>query len=340
MLLFLLTLIYGCDAVSLNKFIGTHQGNATTMKSMGFLQNIEADPKKFVSEAEQLDPAALANVIGLLEELLLSSQTREDHLVGQLQDANDALDVANDHVLDAEDDLVAAQARTTAAIAAVGSANQVLSTAQQEQTAAEAAQAAVEADLEAKRQVHTQKQTEQGNAQTAHDDEIASLNNEQQIIQEVIDMLNGLPDANVNTWEVVGVAETNTNVDSAFWNNVCGNFDDLTVSDTIRVEMGEVKDYFHPTSSISMCEFLITQQYSWSATEDGTYVQPIMYGSHYGGSARHWPEHIDGDGRLYLSFWGDGGSNGGCCHYKSINYGGAVDTAGWGKAFTLSVKYA
>lgn len=338
MLLFLLTLIYGCDAVSLNKFIGTHQGNATTMNSMGFLQTIEADPKKFVSEAEQLDPAALANVIGLLEELLLSSQTREDHLVGELQDANDALDVANNHVLDAEDDLVAAQDRTTAAIAAVSSANQVLSDAQQEQTAAEAAQAAVEADLDAKRQVHTQKQTEQGNAQTAHDDEIASLNNEQQIIQEVIDMLKGLPDANVATWQLVAHSGSNTNVDAAFWNSVCGNFNDLTVSDTILVEMGQVKDYFHPTSSITMCQFLLTQQYTWSATEDGTYVAPNMYGGHYGGSQGNWPHSIDG--RTYLSFWGGGGANGGCCHYTSTNYGGAADGAAWHREFTLSVKYA
>lgn len=336
MLLFLLTLIYGCDAVSLNKFIGTHQGNATTMNSMGFLETIEADPKKFVSEAEQLDPAALANVIGLLEELLLSSQTREDHLVGELQDANDALDVANGHVLDAEDDLVAAQGRTADAIAAVGNANQVLSDAQQEQTAAEAAQAAVEADLEAKRQVHTQKQTEQGNAQTAHDDEIASLNNEQQIIQEVIDMLNGLPDANVDTWQVVAVSLTHSNVNAAFYSNVCENFHDLTVSDTILVEMGEVKDFFHPLSSISMCQFLITQQYTWSATEDGTYVQVPRYGGHYGGSQGGWPS----DGRTYLSFWGGNGPNGGCCHYKSNNYGGAADGAAWGREFTVSVKYA
>jgi len=337
MLLFLLTLLYGCNAVSLKKFIGSPR-NVTTRDSMNFLETIKADPKKFVSEAEKLDPAALQNVIGLLEDLLLSSQAREDHLVGELDAANTALDAANGEVINAEDALATAQARTGAAIAAVTVASDALDVANNEKAAADANEAAVSADLEAKRDTHAQKATAVATAQTAHDDEIDSLNNEQQILQQVIDMLNGLPDASVSQWQEVASAGGNTRVDDAFYNAVCGNFNDLTTSDIILVQMGEVKDYFHPGQAMSMCHFLLNQDYSWSATEDGTYVTPSMYGHHFGGSAGNWPQQIDG--RAYLSFWGsrDGGSIGGCCHDRSNNYGG-VDGAAWHRAFTVSVKY-
>merc|ERR1712080_293566 len=208
--------------------------------------------------------------------------------------------------------------------AAVAVAQDALTAAQNEQTLAESAEATVEADLEGKRQVHTEKETEQGDAQTAHDDEIDSLNNEQQVLQEVIDMLNGLPDATPQGWQLVASAGPDTKINTAFWNNVCGNFDDLTVADTILVEMGQVKDYFHPGGSMSLCHFLLNQDYTWSAFEDGTYVRPNMYGNlgiNFGGSQAHWPANIDG--RNYVSFWGNAnGPFGGCCHGTSTNYGG------------------
>jgi len=337
MLLFLLTLLYGCNAVSLKKFIGSPR-NVTTRDSMNFLETIKADPKKFVSEAEKLDPAALQNVIGLLEDLLLSSQAREDHLVGQLDAANTALDTANGEVINAEDALATAQARTGAAIAAVTVASDALDAANNEKAAADANEAAVSAALDAKREIHAQKATAAANAQTAHDDEIDSLNNEQQILQQVIDMLNGLPDASVSQWQEVASVGPNTNVNDAYYDGLCGNFNDLTTADIILVVMGEVKDYFHPGQAMSMCQFLKNKDYSWSATEDGTYVTPSMYGGHFGGSAGDWPKQIDG--RSYLSFWGErgSGSHGGCCHYGSHNYG-TLDTAAWHRAFTIYVKY-
>merc|ERR1719225_1102003 len=123
-------------------------GNST-LKPQSVLAKIKADPKKFVSEFENLD-------------------------------------TANTDVLNALDDLTAAQARTAAAITAVNTANQ-------EKTAADADELAVSTDLEEKRQVHTDAQTAQGTAQTAHDGELPGLNNEQQVLRDVIAMLKGLP---------------------------------------------------------------------------------------------------------------------------------------------------
>lgn len=197
----LLALVYGSNAVALSKVmqgdvdIEMHPvteemdmvptGNST-LKPQTVLAKIKADPKKFVSELENLDPAALRHIISLLEELLESSEARKTELVNTLQDANNALDTANTDVLNALDDLTAAQARTAAAIAALNTANQ-------EKTAADADELAVSTDLEEKRQVHTDAQTAQETAQTAHDDELPGLNNEQQVLRDVIAMLKGLP---------------------------------------------------------------------------------------------------------------------------------------------------
>lgn len=349
MLLFLVSLIYGCNAVPLNKFIGFHNGNDTTMASENFLETIKAgpkkilseahtsmasnsfldtikvDPKKFVSETQKLDPESVRNIVSLLEELLKSSKDREsdlrdflDKAIAGVDDAQVQVDDAAAGVLGAETGLMNAQAAQTAA-------QESLDTKQGELQVANA-------NLEAKVEV-------KDNAQMAHDSEIDSLNEEQNVLQQVIDMLNGLPSNDVPQWEVVGVSGTHTLVDHAFWTNLCGpdKFKDLTVADTILVEMGDVKDYFHPGRSMTMCHFLLNQDYSWSSTEDGEYVTPSMYGHHFGGSAHNWPVSIDG--RAFISFWGGAGANGGCCHYRSNNYGG-VDGAAWQRAFTLSVKYA
>jgi len=97
---------------------------------------------------------------------------RETHLI-------DALNTANTNVVNAFDDFTVAQTRTAAAITAVNNANQ-------EKAAAEASEAAIQADLTAKRLTHSEKQT-------AHDEEIPVLNNEQRVLRDVINMLKGLP---------------------------------------------------------------------------------------------------------------------------------------------------
>lgn len=83
----------------------------------------------------------------------------------------------------------------------------------------------------------------------------------------------------------------------------------------LKLVMGNVVDYFKPTSGNSYCDMLQSStKHLWSA--DGiNWQQPEYFrhglGSSYGGSASMWPA----DGRRYLSFWG--GHSGGCC---AVNY--------------------
>jgi len=217
---------------------------------------------------------------------------------------------------------------------AVTGAQGVLTTSQQAATAAGTA-------LTNERENQAGKQAEKDASQTAHDNQIPSLNEEQRVLTEVIEMLRGISDASPVGWQLVASVGEDDDTSNTFWNSICGNFDDLTVADTILVEMGQIKDYFHPGGSMSMCHFLFNQDFSWSATEGGTYVTVPFNskGRYLGGSKGSWVQ----DGRNYLSFWGgDTVRKGGCCNYASNNYGGTVDVAiqGWNKAFTLSVKYA
>ena len=101
--------------------------------------------------------------------------------------------------------------------------------------------------------------------------------------------------------------------------------------------MGQVKDYFKPTSGYTLCQ-MITESpgthFQWSSAVGGTYQTPSYYSGHLGGSAASWPTSIDGRG--YLSFWGgSGGASSGCCHYTSITYGRLADGASWNKAFDM-----
>jgi len=97
--------------------------------------------------------------------------------------------------------------------------------------------------------------------------------------------------------------------DRAYWANTCG---DVSESHTfVRVSMGVVVDYFKPTQGSTMCEMLLSNdKHEWSA--DGFSWQTPAYDDQsrsLGGSQHKWPkDNIEGDNRLYLSFWG------GCCH--------------------------
>jgi len=312
-------------------------GNSTGAKELpsNLLASIKSNPQLFVESMQNLDPAALQRVITLLEDLKTSSEAEETQLIDDLSAKNTALDQANARVVQKENDLDDANDAVDDANAAVTAAQGVLTTTQQAATAAGTA-------LTNEREDQAGKQAEKDASQTAHDNQIPPLNEEQRVLTEVIAMLRGLPDASPSNggWQLVASVASNDETGTAFWNTICGNFDDLTVADTILVEMGQVKDYFHPGGSMSLCHFLLNEDYSWSPTEDGGYVRPQMDGRNMlGGSKSRWVESIDG--REYLPFWGrENRGDGGCCHYTSTNYGGAADVASWGRAFSLSVKYA
>ena len=130
--------------------------------------------------------------------------------------------------------------------------------------------------------------------------------------------------ANSN-WELVADVSGSTWANSAFWNQYCGRFGDITTSDTMRIIMGDVHDYYRPTQTMSFCHFLLNMEYSWSPFENGPFVIPRYYydDSHYGGSESYWsrdyaPVELH-DGREHISYWGSANNihRGGCCSIKS-----------------------
>lgn len=89
--------------------------------------------------------------------------------------------------------------------------------------------------------------------------------------------------------------------------------------------MGTVIDYFKPVPGITYCEMLQSYTLHQWSSDGKNWVTPIPYIGHLGGSATNYPT----DGRSYLSFWGGGGAQGGCCHY-TYNDGTA-----WKRAFRI-----
>jgi len=121
----------------------------------------------------------------------------------------------------------------------------------------------------------------------------------------------------------------------------CSLFNALGLTDaTMRLNMGQVKDYYKPTSSYSICQMIAESpgtHFQWASTYNGTFQTPSYYSAHLGGSAVSWPASIDG--RNYLGFWGGGGTtNSGCCHNTSTLYGGSADTAAWSRAFDMYIR--
>merc|ERR1719150_493609 len=141
------------------------------LSHLSMLQKFKHDPKYFVSQMSEADPRTLRTILGLLNDMLTTSEDRELHLHGNWDTAQNELDVANADVIAAEG---------------------VLSGAVQDQTDADTTLAAADADLIAKRDVQTVAQTEKDDAQTAYDDAIDSLDDEQAVLQNVISILSEL----------------------------------------------------------------------------------------------------------------------------------------------------
>lgn len=120
----------------------------------------------------------------------------------------------------------------------------------------------------------------------------------------------------------------------------CQRFKDSFPGITMRLEMGEVKDYFKPIDG-DLCNMLKGyQNHKWSSSFSGTYKIPDFYQGHLGGSAQDWPKYRDkdtgdpDDNRAYLSFWGGNHENSGCCHNEKT----APAHQRWKKTFTLYFK--
>jgi len=144
--------------------------SSNTTQSSVLLQ-FKNNPFAFVSAMSKADPETLRTVLGLLRQLLDTSNTRETELTNILNTKIAELGDAESDVADAETTL--------------NNANTALS-------AAQAAVVAADADLTAKNQVRATKQTEKNDAQDNHDAEIDELNNEQAVLVQVIEILEDL----------------------------------------------------------------------------------------------------------------------------------------------------
>merc|ERR1712151_970007 len=105
--------------------------------------------------------------------------------------------------------------------------------------------------------------------------------------------------------------------DVSFWASQCSKIPGT--ARIIRIDMGDVIDYFKPTGDKTLCEMLQSNtMHQWSP--DGTTWETPDYhltGVGLGGSAPEWPRvhGPESDQRHHLSFWGRRGTAnvGGCC---------------------------
>jgi hypothetical protein len=141
-----------------------------------------------------------------------------------------------------------------------------------------------------------------------------------------------------STYNITGLVYTNgfATASSAEYAHPCALFNSFTSNFVLRINMGQVKDYFKSTSNYNLCQMITefpTTHFQWASTPNGIFQTPGYYSNHLGGSASGWPMSIDG--RNYLSFWGGGGATAGCCHNSSITYGGSSDGAAWNRSFDM-----
>ena len=124
------------------------------------------------------------------------------------------------------------------------------------------------------------------------------------------------------------------------WQTRCQSFDSWGSGFTIRVQMGEVFDYFRTRyAGERLCNVLKSwNRHKWSNRPDGGFRQITYFNSdgskqHGGGSGGNYPlANVFNDDRQFISFWGHSSSKGGCC---SSSY--STTNSGWGQSFVLSV---
>jgi len=188
--------------------------------------------------------------------------------------------------------------------------------------------------VSAEEEAEGQKNQAQGANVTAHknlEDLKPDLDNEILVLEQVIEDLQM-----IDGWELIATVDGTETLNTEFWNKICVSIRAINDADTVYVRMGQVKDYYKPINDISFCDFLMTKQFTWSSTLDGSYQVPEYNANsdYFGGSENDWPKSIDG--RSYISFWGtNAGHPGGCCHASSTIYGGSPDDSSWGQPFTM-----
>jgi hypothetical protein len=154
------------------------------------------------------------------------------------------------------------------------------------------------------------------------------------------------------------IAETSGGLTpAAFWASKCTAIPSET--GYVTVTMGSAVDHFKPAAGHTFCEMLESndKHLYWNAGpkvlekgSDGSlfwngqlgqpgWVTPVYGTNHLGGSAVDWAkQHIDGDARNYISYWGSplGGHPSGCCSDDPTQETTPGSSGyGWGQSFTM-----
>ncbi len=154
-------------------------------------------------------------------------------------------------------------------------------------------------------------------------------------------------DAHGGGWIRLGRSNGSNNIQGGTYTNGAGSFGDQNYTlqcsklagldlqaVTVRVNMGQVRDFYRPRAAASICQMLSESpgtHHLWSDSPDGGFVQPEYYSTHLGGSKTGWPPK---DNRTYISFWGgQAGQTGGCCSLDLQTPNGE-----WSRAFEIYVR--
>jgi len=144
--------------------------NKQLSSSSGFLTEIKANPQAFIAEVQNLDPDSIKKIIALLIELRGTSESHEDNLI-------DDLTLKKEQLSTSDEDLVAAENAEDDAVQAASDA--------------EAARlAAIDAHNDVKSD-NTAKRNAKNLAEEAAK-EIPSLDDEQKVLTDVINIMKGL----------------------------------------------------------------------------------------------------------------------------------------------------
>jgi len=133
-------------------------------KDASLVEMYKQNPTRFISSMADVDPSQISSIIGMLEELKEKSEIEEARLISELADANKELGEASNDVLDAQGALSAAELVRDNAIA----------------------------DHGAKEKAREDREAEEANAQSVVNNQEASLEDEQTVLDQVIALLRGL----------------------------------------------------------------------------------------------------------------------------------------------------
>jgi len=251
--------------------VETHiQNNTGVPKKKELLESFLSEPKKFVEEATNLDPVALGVIISWLDELLQDSHDTEkeleDTLAGKeqdvvdlaiaLADADGAVKKATGDLEDANDDVIVKEK-------IVEEKEKIV----EEKEALEvAAKGAHDAQIEVAK-----------DAQDYHDKQIPSLDNEQSVLVDVIEMLSKITsgvvdlalgkDVTMSGVGFGGVGSLAVDGNSGGGNFASGHCAHTTDGDSwIVVDLGHTYDVTKMilTGRLNQCSNCVAQSSGWT----------------------------------------------------------------------------